>query len=93
MFPLVRNRYNFGVWNPWSLPNRIECYDRRYYVGPSSPSLMNGSQKPAYAVSDSDNRTGKELFTSEPKGDLVPVVVYLKLSDGRYQQYILSGGP
>ncbi|MVB12254.1 hypothetical protein CAFE_29860 [Caprobacter fermentans] len=89
---LVKNRYDFGEWDPRSLPNRIGCYDRTYYVGPSSPSLMNGGQKPACAVSNSDNRTGRELFTSEPKGDLVPVVIYLKLSDGRYQQYILSGG-
>lgn len=90
---LVKNRYDFGVWNPWSPPNRIECYDRRYYVGSSSPRLMNGGQRPAYRISGSDNRTGKELFTSEPKDELVPVVLYLKLSDGRYQQYILSGGP
>jgi hypothetical protein len=28
---------------------------------------------------------------SEAKGDLVPVLIYLKLTDGKYQIYALSG--
>ncbi len=89
---LIRNRYTFGVWNPLSLPNRVECCDRRYYIAPSSPNSLSGNDKPGYLIPSSDNHTGKDLFTLEPKGELVPTVIYLKMSDGRYQQYILSGG-
>lgn len=89
---LVRNRYTFGVWNPLSLPNRIECYDRRYYIAESSPKMLSNDKKPGYAISSADNLTGKDLYTLEPKGSLVPITIYLKTADGKYQQYVLSGG-
>ena len=89
---LLRNRYIFGVWNPLSLPNRIECYERRYYIAPSSPQVLNGNKKPKYLIGPPDNQTGKELYAIEPKGELVPTVIYLKTVDGEYQQYVLSGG-
>ena len=90
---LIRNRYTFGVWNPMSLPDRIECYDRRYYIAHSSPQVLNGDISPKYSISSSDNQTGKDLYTLEPKDKLVPTVIYLKTTDGKYQQYVLSGGP
>ncbi len=90
---LFRNRYIFGVWNPMSLPNRIECYERRYYIAHSSPQALKDDQEPKCSISAPDNRTGKEVYIMEPKGELVPTVIFLKTTDGKYQQYELSGGP
>ena len=91
--PLLRNRYEFGVWNPLSPPDRVQCYNRRYYLTPSSPQALSSSKKPPYSISKADNQTGKDLYTLEPKGDLVPTVIYLKTANGTYLQYVLSGGP
>jgi hypothetical protein len=90
---VVRNRYSFGVWNPRRLPERIQCYNRRYYISTFSPKIFNENEKPIYAISTSDNRTGKDLYTKDPKGEYVPTVIYLKMNDGKYQIYVLSGGP
>jgi len=89
---LIRNRYTFGVWNPLSLPDRVECYDRHYYISHSSPKMLDGDKKPLYSIDSSDNKTGKNIYILEPKGSLVPTIIYLKMKNGRYQQYILSGG-
>ncbi|MDP4147604.1 MAG: hypothetical protein Q8936_24575 [Bacillota bacterium] len=90
---LIINRYSFGVWNPASLPDRVQCYNRRYYISTLSPKTFNEKEKPAYAISSPDNMTGKALYTQDPKGEFVPTVIYLKMSDGKYQTYVLSGGP
>jgi len=89
---LINNRFSFGVWNPFSLPDRLECYNRRYYISTSLPKILNEKEKPVYTVSSYDNKTGKDLYTQDPKGESVPVIIYLKLSDGKYQLYVLSGG-
>jgi hypothetical protein len=91
--PLLRNRYEFGVWNPLSPPDRVQCYNRCYYFTPASPQTLNISKKPKYSLSKTDNQTGKDFYTLEPKGDQVPTVIYLKRADGTYLQYVLSGGP
>jgi hypothetical protein len=92
--PFLRSRYSFGVWNPLSLPDRIECYDRRYYIqsGPST-KILNENEKPTYKISFPANMTGKGLYTQQPKGEYVPIIIYLKLSNGEFQAYGLSGGP
>lgn len=90
---IVRNRYSFGVWNPFRLPERIQCYNRRYYISTFSPKILNENEKPVYTISTSDNRTGKDLYTKDPKSEYVPIVIYLRMKDGKYQTYELSGGP
>lgn len=92
--PLLRNRYEFGVWNPLSPPDRVQCYNnRRYYLLSSSPQMLSGSKRPKFSIGKTDNQTGKDLYTLEPKSGLVPTVIYLKTADGNYLQYVLSGGP
>ena len=91
--PLLKNRYEFGVWNPLSPPDRVQCYNRCYYLTPASPQTLNISKKAQYSIRKTDNQTGKDLCTLEPKGDQVPTVIYLKTADGTYLQYVLSGGP
>jgi hypothetical protein len=90
---LIKNRYSFGIWNPFSLPDRIECYNRRYYISSFPPQILNANEKPVYPISSSDNRTGKNLYTKDTKGEYVPTVIYLKMTNGKYQSYVLSGGP
>ena len=87
---ILVNRWAFGVWNPLSLPDRIECYGRRYYISSLAPKIMSESETPKYAVGLWD-LVGKPLYMTEPKGNLVPVLIYLKLSNGKYQIYTLSG--
>ncbi len=89
----IGNRYNYGVWNPHSLPDRIECYNRRYYITAHPPKIFAEDEKPTYPISFSDKRTVKALYTYEPKDRLVPTVIYLKTRDGKFQEYALSGGP
>jgi hypothetical protein len=51
---------------------------------------MSESEKPEYAIS-TWVWAGKNLYMSEPKGNIIPVLIYLKLSNGQYQIYALSG--
>jgi hypothetical protein len=87
---ILANRWAFGVWNPLSLPDRIECYGRRYYISSLGPETMSEAETPKYAIGLWD-LLGKPLYMSEPKGSLVPVIIYLKLANGQYQVYTLSG--
>jgi hypothetical protein len=51
---------------------------------------MSEAETPKYAIGLWD-LLGKPLYMSEPKGSLVPVIIYLKLANGQYQVYTLSG--
>lgn len=86
------NRLAFGVWNPMSLPERINCFERRYYISNFSPKTIVGEKVPEYEIEFWDSWSGKTLFMTEEKGEFVPTVIYLKTSDGKYQIYELSGG-
>jgi len=90
---LIRNQSSFGVLNPFNLPDRLECYNRRYYISTFSPNIFNENEKPVHPISSSDNKTGKDLYIHERKGKYVPTVIYLKLNNGKYQSYELSGSP
>lgn len=90
---IVGNRALFGVWNPFSLPNRIECYNRRYYISNLPPKTLTGDEKPIYSISSLNNVIGKDLYTIAPKGEFVPTVIYLKMKDDKFQSYELSGSP
>jgi hypothetical protein len=87
---MISNRWVFGIWNPFSKPDRIECFGRRYYISNLDPISMSESERPEYPIS-TWVWAGKSLYMSEAKGDLVPVLIYLKLTDGKYQIYALSG--
>lgn len=86
------NRLLFGVWNPLRLPERIHCYGRRYHISNFSPKTIVGNKEPKYELKFWDSWSGKALYMMEEKGELVPTVIYLKMSDGKYQIYELSGG-
>lgn len=90
--PLLKNRAEFGVWNPNSLPDRMQCYKRSYHLETTPPQTLTGKERPSYSIRSTDNQTGKELYTKEPKGELVPTEIFLKTADGKYQAYVLSGG-
>jgi len=87
---ILTNRWAFGVWNPLSLPNKIECYGRRYNISSLAPKTMSGIETPKYTV-ELWALVGKPLYMNEPKKTLVPVLIYLKLANGQYQVYTLSG--
>lgn len=82
-------RYFYGVWDPSILPDRIECYGRRYYISNNSPGLLSES----YSIKSLNILTGKRLYTSHPKEEFVPTVIFLDIGNGMYQAYSLSGGP
>lgn len=87
---ILGNRWAFGIWNPLSNPDRIECFGRRYYISNLDPISMSESERPEYTIS-TWVWAGKSLYMSEAKGNIVPVLIYLKLSNGQYQIYALSG--
>lgn len=88
----VGNRLAFGVWNPFSLPEKIDCYGRRYHISNFSPKTIGGNKEPKYELKFWDSWSGKALYMIEEKDELVPTVIYLKMLDGKYQIYELSGG-
>ena len=90
MFIIMGNRLMFGVWNPFSLPDRINCYGRRYYSSSLGPITMSGSQTPEYVLG-CWNCEGKSIYSMELKENLVPTIIYLKVANGQYQIYTLSG--
>lgn len=88
------NRFTFGSWNPFGLPDRVPCFGRIYY---KSGNSTLSDDKNLLLISSSDNKTGKELYV-ETQGDTystnpVPTVILLKTGEGSYQTYVLSGGP
>lgn len=86
------NRLLFGVWNPMRLPERIDCFGRRYSISNHKPRIIVGEKTPEYEIEFWDSWSGKALYMMEEKGELVPTVIYLKMIDGKYQIYELSGG-
>ena len=86
-------RYFYGEWNPFISPDRIECYGRRYYISHNSPKKLIGKEKPSYLINSLNILTGKRLYTTYPKGEFVPTVIFLDIGNGMYQTYALSGGP
>jgi len=89
----VGNRVAFGVWDPLQLPNRIQCYSRTYRKSATQPKVLTGEGKPTFSIFFWDNPTGKAVYTKDPKINSIPTVIYLKMSNSRYQSYELSGGP
>lgn len=84
------NYLAFGVWNPFSTPEKLTCYGRRYNISNHAPKALNDSETPKYLMSHW-SWTGKSLYSAQPKDNLIPTVIYLKLIDGKYQIYELSG--
>lgn len=85
-------RYFYGEWNPFVLPDRIECYSRRYYKSHNSPIEIIDKEK-LYLINSMNILTGKRLYSMHPKGEYVPTVIYLETVNDKYQTYELSGGP
>lgn len=92
MVLLTGYRYFYGEWNPFVSPDRVECYSRRYYKS-GNPKELTEKERPSCSINSLNILTGKRLYSSEPKGEFVPTVIYLKVGDGKYQTYALSGGP
>lgn len=84
------NYLAFGVVNPFSTPDRLTCYGRRYNISNLAPKALNDSETPEYWMSHW-SWTGKSLYSAQPKGNTIPTVIYLKLINGKYQIYELSG--
>ncbi|TXT16272.1 MAG: hypothetical protein FD133_1899 [Erysipelotrichaceae bacterium] len=90
VFLLACNHLAFGVWNPFSVPKRIYLDGRNYKISNFSPMTFSESENPEYSLNEWV-WTGKLLYSREPKGTIVPTVIYLKLADGKYQLYSLLG--
>lgn len=89
------NRFSFGTWNPFELPDRIECFDRRYYNQSTGDIVITGST--LHLINSSDNKTGKALYVKSQaetySNGPVPTIIYLKTGEDSYHIYVLSGGP
>jgi hypothetical protein len=84
------NYLAFGVWNPLSTPEKLMCNGRLYRISNHAPKAID-DEVPEYWMSHW-SWTGKSLYSIQPKGDTIPTVIYLKLINGKYQIYELSGG-
>jgi hypothetical protein len=85
-------RYFYGLWNPFVSPDRIECYGRRYYISHNSPRVLNEEEKPLYPIKSLNILTGKRLYTSQPKGEFVPAVIFLDIGNGRFIKHMVYLG-
>ena len=84
------NYLAFGVWNPFSTPEKLTCYGRRYNISNHAPKALSDGEIPKYWMSHW-SWTGKSLYSVQPKGNTIPTVIYLKQINGKYQIYELSG--
>lgn len=88
---LVTNRYLYGVWNPFALPNKIRCFGHTYYKSRSDiPKTFIDKDTVIYPIDSFNKYTGKKLYTIDPKKDSVPKVIYLYTSENLYQAYELA---
>ncbi len=83
----------FGVWNPYNLPDRINCYGRRYYISNLEPTEVVKNQEQLQVIKWPDNLTLKKLYIDPKSVIKVPIIIYLKTNDGKYQCYVISGSP
>ena len=88
-FIINSNHIAFGVWNPFDVPTRINIDGRTYHRSELEPMTFTGSETPAYSIKNWE-WTGKKLISKQPIGEDV-TVIYLKLANGKYQVYALSG--
>lgn len=88
-FILNSNQMAFGVWSPLDVPTRINIDGRTYHRSQLDPISFKGAETPAYAIKNWE-WTGKKLVAKQPIEEDV-TVIYLKLSNGKYQAYALSG--
>lgn len=96
-FVSLYNRYSFGVWFPFIDPNRIEFMDRTYYPSGIESENLKGK----LVMVRSSFYWGRSLYVL--KEDYVSInspnlyktymKVYLEMSDGKFQTYVISGGP
>jgi len=90
-FMLFATKLYYGVWNPLSLPKKINIFGRLYYSD-YKVKQFEDNKKPIYPV-NSRLSIGKNLYMMHPLGEYVPTVLYLDLGNGKYLVYELSGGP
>jgi hypothetical protein len=90
MILLGGNYMAFGVWNPLSAPEKLNCFGRLYRISNHAPKILNGDEIPEYFISQW-SWTGKSLYSIEQSENTIPTVIYLKRFDGKYQLYSLSG--
>ena len=85
-------RLRFGVWDPFDLPDRINCYGRRYYMSKLEPTDVVKNQDQLEPINWPNNSTFRKLYV-DPNSIMVktPLILYIKTSDGKYQCYSLSG--
>ena len=89
-FLFSSNHMAFGVWNPLSIPERINLVGRNYHISNLDPVSFTDSEVPQYPIK-TWVWTGKWLYSNEQTTDSLPTVIYLKLANGKYQSYALSG--
>lgn len=87
---IIQYHHHFGVWNPFQMPARLNCYDRQYHFS-DSPTHITSSTT-VYPISAPYNETGKALYTPTPKEEGIPGVIFLKTGDGRFLSYKLYYG-
>jgi len=88
---LVTNRYLYGVWNPFALPQKIKCYGYTYYKSREDiPKTFIDKDTVIYPIDSFNIYTGKKLYTIDPKKESAPKVIYLYINNNMYQSYELD---
>lgn len=89
---VLQNRLAYGTWNPCSLPERIDCADRRYtlsdasalYTLPAGETTVDAAKNPMHYA----------LYAAPQAGGGVPMEVHLRSPwDEKYYVYGLIGSP
>ncbi len=87
---LIGYRFVFGVWNPFSQPERFQVGYRRYTIAETRPTGFAECEVPQYRIKACIIRP---VYSREPPDEGMPTVLYLELADGLYQAYALAGSP
>ncbi len=99
----VLSRKDYGTFAFWKMPSRINYCGRRYYdSGPQtgSPALFEShdSDKAARWSLLSWTFSGRSIYAdvsplNPPANEVCTMVLYIPIGGGRWETYLLSGGP
>lgn len=84
-------RITFGVLNPFSMPDRIDMFGRRYYITWLAPTDTVNNPNALERVNWPVNKTFKTIYMDTSNIGTCPARIYLLTRDGKYKSYSLSG--
>ena len=90
---IIAFRHSYGTWNPFALPDRIDCFGRRYL--PTNEEVNIKYSFTLRQINCCPFLIGKKVFSyssSYPAGSS-PFEIYVQLANGHYLRYQRCGGP